>query len=363
MLRHPFHSYLSDGRQKLCTVLLTVLVGLPAGIAGADERQTVPVALSSAERQIQQWVVELDDDRFDMRQRAQRRLEQSGPAALEAVAASAHTGSLASTTRSLNILLSWSESKNEALRQAALEKLVNLPDRPRAAAMATRLLAAMREKTAVSEILKLGGRVQADRYTNNYGKQIIIGAEWKGGNEGLRHLVDVQLATTISLYVAPITDPGMEHLPQLANVRRVELYGTPISGEAVDKLRKLLPNTTIDVRSGAKLGIGADAGGNVGTVVKGSAADKAGIRKKDRIMEFNGEKIADFEALVQRIAKQQPGDRVTLTIERNGQTLQVEVTLDQWTASATNEVIGGQRVPARVPQVLPPRNVLPEQRR
>jgi len=349
----PFH--LANGRQQFRTLVCLVLCCLPAGMASAGEPQAAPVASSDTGAPIERWVIQLDDDRFDIRQRAQHQLEQSGQSALEAVAASAQTGSLESTTRALNILLAWSESKNEALRRATLEKLVNLPHRPRAAAMATRMLAEVREKTAVSAILKLGGRIIGDPNTNNYGKQIVIGADWKGGNEGLRHLVDIQLATTISLYVAPITDPGMEHLPQLANVRRVELYGTPISKEAINKLRTLLPNTIVDVRGGAMLGIR----GNVTNVVKNSAADKAGIRPRDRITEFNGEKIADFEGLIKRIAKQQPGDTVTLTIERNRKTQQVEVTFDQWNASAKTDVIRRQRVPAQIPQGFPPKIVLP----
>lgn len=58
-----------------------------------------------------------------------------------------------------------------------------------------------------------------------------------------------------------------------------------------------------------------------------SAAQKAGLKEGDIILEFNGEKITTENSLVKIIMKYNPGDRVVLKILRNGQEQRVEATL------------------------------------
>jgi serine protease Do len=64
-------------------------------------------------------------------------------------------------------------------------------------------------------------------------------------------------------------------------------------------------------------------------VTLGSAADKAGIREGDIILEFNGEKITTENSLAKIIMKHNPGDKVTLKILRGTQEKIIEVTLDE----------------------------------
>jgi len=326
-------------------------------------------ATNIAPEQIEQWVTQLDDDRFDTRQRAQQLLAQTGKLALKAVATVAESGSLESSTRAINILLLWSEGAQqnlqfaalENLQFAALEQLANLSNRPRESAMATRLLAEARERAALIAIAQLGARVGRD--TQVRGKdnlQVVIGPQWQGGNEGLRHLVDVSHATTISLHVAPLDSSAVDYLTPLPQVRRIELYGTKFSPAAVAKLKEQLPaGAQVFERGPAMLGIR----GNVESVVRNSAAHKAGIRVGDRITKFNDEKVADFEALTQHIAQQKAGDTVTLTVLRNNQTLEVQVTFDQWGATPPAEVVPQRLVPMQVLPGLPPNIIVPPKRR
>ena len=333
-------------------LVYVVLACLAASGSGAESQPAARIAPA----QIAQWATELDDDRFDVRQRAQRQLEQAGPPALEAVAKVAETGSLESATRAVNILSQWSESKEVGQRLAALEGLANLTNRPRESARATRLLAAVREQTARTMLLKLGAKIDRDvQIPGNGHLQVVIGPGWRGGNEGLRHLANMPHATTISLHVAPLDDSAVDYLVKAPRVRRVELYGTNFSPEAVAKLGRQLPGAEVVERGGAMLGIR----GNVESVVKGSAAHKAGIRARDLITEFNGEKVADFEALTDRIAKKKPGDTVTLTILRNKQTKQVQVTFDQWGTKPNIVVKQRQVVPRQLPPGFPPRIIVP----
>jgi S1-C subfamily serine protease len=70
-----------------------------------------------------------------------------------------------------------------------------------------------------------------------------------------------------------------------------------------------------------------DAGAYVESVTGGSAADDAGIRSGDLIISVDGTDIRSFDELRGLISSHSPGDTVTITIERDGQSLDVQVTL------------------------------------
>jgi len=68
-------------------------------------------------------------------------------------------------------------------------------------------------------------------------------------------------------------------------------------------------------------------GARVDTVTAGGPADTAGLRVGDVITAINGQPISDQIGLVVAIRTYLPGDTVTLTILRSGQTLQLKVRL------------------------------------
>ncbi|HKU59366.1 MAG TPA: trypsin-like peptidase domain-containing protein [Gaiellaceae bacterium] len=63
------------------------------------------------------------------------------------------------------------------------------------------------------------------------------------------------------------------------------------------------------------------------SVESGSAAGKAGVKAGDVITAVNGKKVASASALRAVIEGYKPGDKVTLTITRNGSTKTIDVTL------------------------------------
>ncbi len=65
-------------------------------------------------------------------------------------------------------------------------------------------------------------------------------------------------------------------------------------------------------------------------VVAGSPADKAGLKEKDIILEFNGEKITQENTLTKAIAAHLPGDKITLKIMRNNKQFLADVILGEW---------------------------------
>jgi len=74
------------------------------------------------------------------------------------------------------------------------------------------------------------------------------------------------------------------------------------------------------------------AGALVGSVQRGSAADKAGIKRGDIITAINGEKIEDSNVLRNKIAGTAPGTEIRLTISRDGREQDVTATLDEFKA-------------------------------
>ena len=65
----------------------------------------------------------------------------------------------------------------------------------------------------------------------------------------------------------------------------------------------------------------------IGSVVSGSAADKAGLKAGDAVIAINGEPVGSQLALVAAIRERQPGEAVTLTVLRNGAHQDIAVTL------------------------------------
>nr|AHF24810.1 serine protease [uncultured bacterium Contig1758] len=78
-------------------------------------------------------------------------------------------------------------------------------------------------------------------------------------------------------------------------------------------------------RRGSK---GSSAQGlTVKSVEKDSPAETAGVQEGDIITEVNGEKVTAYSDLSSVISKSKAGDVITLTINRDGETLKIKVTL------------------------------------
>ncbi|QYO68648.1 Do family serine endopeptidase [Leptolyngbya sp. 7M] len=68
----------------------------------------------------------------------------------------------------------------------------------------------------------------------------------------------------------------------------------------------------------------------VSNVRPGSAAEKAGVKRGDIITAINGEKIDDGNVLRNKVAGTLPGTEIKLTVQRDGNPLELTVTLDEF---------------------------------
>jgi len=69
-------------------------------------------------------------------------------------------------------------------------------------------------------------------------------------------------------------------------------------------------------------------GARVSKVPSGTPADDAGLEKGDVVTALDGDVVTDGIALIVAIRTHQPGETVTLQVERDGETLSVPITLD-----------------------------------
>jgi S1-C subfamily serine protease len=104
-------------------------------------------------------------------------------------------------------------------------------------------------------------------------------------------------------------------------------YAVPI--ETIERVvEQLKSGGSVDYAYlGVQLGDAQGGGAQIGEVRSGAPADDAGLEAGDVVTKLDGDEISDGDALRAAIAAQKPGDKVELTIERDGETQTITVTL------------------------------------
>jgi S1-C subfamily serine protease len=110
-----------------------------------------------------------------------------------------------------------------------------------------------------------------------------------------------------------------------------------ISGAQIDHPRLGISGRSLNEREAEQLGV--PYGVAVITVDPESAADRAGLQGSsngvgDVIVEIDGNAMETFEDLADYIDSKSTGDTVTLTVNRDGEQIEVEATLRSWDSSA-----------------------------
>jgi S1-C subfamily serine protease len=84
---------------------------------------------------------------------------------------------------------------------------------------------------------------------------------------------------------------------------------------------------TLTAQLAQRFGLEATAGALVVQVQEGSPADEAGIREGDVITALGDRRVESAEDLLGALRAQRPGDRVDVTVDRNGESQTLQITL------------------------------------
>jgi len=82
---------------------------------------------------------------------------------------------------------------------------------------------------------------------------------------------------------------------------------------------------------GANLDMRYDGGAKISEVNSGSPAQNGGVRSGDVVTAIDGQKVTSAEGLIVAIRTHRPGEVIKLSLERDGKTVQVSVTLGEQT--------------------------------
>ena len=97
--------------------------------------------------------------------------------------------------------------------------------------------------------------------------------------------------------------------------------------------------STVNAQNAQRYGLSVDEGAYVAAVSAGSGASEAGLQEGDIITKFDGQKVESASDLMLDVRSKNPGDKVKLEVNRNGETKEVEVTLgsDESSQSASTQ--------------------------
>ncbi len=313
--------------ELLLFVLLAVLISTSATITRAFEETSTnakklatPAKSTPSKGDIEQWITELNASEFVKREEATRQLIDAGAVVIEPLMDASKSSGLEVSVRITAILRAWFTSGREELvetAETALEQLRESKNRSvanRADAVLNQYALTIRQDRALAQIKKLGGTIKSsESVTRQPFPQndpdaffVILGLNWQGGDEGLKHIRRLPNLSTMYVIQHPKTQ---------------KILTPNVTAEGIAELQKAMPQLAIVPRGPAYLGISPRErfGGNgcvIGIVQLDTPAAKAKLVPGDVITLFDGKPVADFDGLINFIAAKNPGDVVKLEILR-----------------------------------------------
>lgn len=122
-------------------------------------------------------------------------------------------------------------------------------------------------------------------------------------------------------FALPINDviTSVEQIIENGKVTRpqIGISGVSLSGYSSYQLRYYRINT--DLTDGIY----------VSRVTSGGAASKAGIQEGDIIVKFDGKEVTTYKSFLTELYSKEPGDKVSVVVNRNGTKKTIEVTLGE----------------------------------
>jgi hypothetical protein len=327
---------------RILTLLAWLLTAPP--LAADADPESAPARVPGVS--IPRLIAQLGAEEFAVREDAVHRLLQLGPPAVPALELAAENDNPDAAQRALVLLerlfvngcLSTADDAEQALERLTTS---SAPATSRRALTALASHQRLREQRAVAAIRELGGKVEYEEIDPDqfaifqwgpFGGienrisipdfpfariHIMLLKDWRGGEEGLRHVARLEYNWGARL-------PG-------CGIDVTTIRGNGVSFESVQKLAARLPGVRIQER-GASLGIRCQPVEKcmIAGVMPNGAAERSGVLPGDTVVRFDGETINSFPDLVGRLMERLPGEEVEMQVARGGELVDLRVTLGGW---------------------------------
>ncbi len=377
--------------QRIRILVVCFVWSFAVAILDADEPTTEEArGPQPSAQQIEQWVRDLNSNRFIDREFATQELTRAGMPAIGPILKAIPKGNVEVLTRAVHVLREIAVSEDEQVSLAGQHALEQVAASSRKTA-SRRALAALdklgtyRQGRAIDSLRAAGVKLTNETVTvgrafvfdvptvdlENFDgdPQDLSQLKWlrdfrhvKMSGDGITdacvaHVATMKAPHYITIKRAAITDQSVQHLVSASNIQQLvimycpitdkavenlavhktashmKLFGTKITVEGAGRLQQAIAGTNVDRRDGAFLGVGCEAherGCLIRVVHGSSAAAQAGIRQGDIITKFNGEFAKDFDTLTSLIGKHRGGATVEVEILRGEVTLKKMIKLGEW---------------------------------
>ncbi|MGD9634626.1 MAG: PDZ domain-containing protein, partial [Pirellulales bacterium] len=269
-------------------------------------------------------VDQLDSNRYLDRERATQALLAAGAAALDPLLAAANSDRPEASDRAVWVLKKLGESDDRELGLAALERLVQVKNRPAVVQDATLARGRIYELRCQEALAKLGARLVVIDQISPEGMpirmvQIELTDDWHGTATDLECLSKLSDHRYFRVQGTAVGDKEIKLFESMDSLALLQIWKTKVTPAAVDAIKDAQPKAVVYVRNRALLGIGG-ATHPKGVLVTESrpntGAANAGILKDDVITSLDGEPVKDFDRLTARIAQYEPGQQIEVKLLR-----------------------------------------------
>ena len=328
--------------QRICRVAALIVI-LPFAVvpfaAWADDEDEfdepavaeVPPRRSSARPatpdEIPRLIADLSHVDGSTRDRALERLAVSGQPAIDALTKASRGGSLETRMRAVLALKQMFLESDGDLLDSADNALTDLAadGSPSVAARAESTLEQnydIRESRAVEAVREMGGIVtysndvfanqQRFGYNTRTLSHIVLGKDWKTGDEGLKQIR--RLTRLQKIYY--IADSG-------------------VTEDGLKMLQRSIPALEVHRRARSCLGVSGQnnaqgQGCVVFQLIPKSAASRAGFEIGDVIQTFDGHQVTNFDKLIELIGATKPGDKIKVEVLRDFKKIVLKPVMDEW---------------------------------
>lgn len=155
-------------------------------------------------------------------------------------------------------------------------------------------------------------------------------SEWRGGDEGLKHLKDLYRMATVQIEHADLTDAALPHIARMPDLTYLQIRGGRFSREALRAFHRQRPKVSIMSLGEGMMGVNGSYTSEtcvLDTVFPGSGAADAGLQAGDEILSIAGEEVGSFSDLTISVSTCKPNEKLKVVYKRDGQRHETEVTI------------------------------------